>query len=184
MICKPRWMASAASVYLPTAIDAWARRNRARGSGGSTSTALATWLALSFPNLYGAGAGANNLTGQTNAQVAAFYLTQFDLTGPKVEAQVLAAALNVYATTSSLGGSAGVTYGFTVSATGLGAQSFNVGGDGAAFGVANYTTLNVYELLLAVNQRAVRGVLYNGDAALRQQATDLFDALNQAGSIG
>ena len=116
--------------------------------------------------------------------MAAFYLTQFDLSGPKVEAQVLAAALDVYATTACLGGSAGTAYGFTVSATGLGARSYDVGSDGAAFGVANNTTLTVYALLLAVNQQAKNGVLYNGDAALRQEAADLFDALSGAGSIG
>jgi hypothetical protein len=89
-------------------------------NGGSTATGLSAWLAASFPNLYGAAAGANNLAGKGNAQVAAFYLTQFALPGPKVEAQVLAAALNVYATTLSLGGTAGQAYGFTVSAPGWG----------------------------------------------------------------
>jgi hypothetical protein len=152
-------------------------------NGGSSSTALADWLATTFPNLYGANAGANNLTGKTNAQVAAFYRTQFDLHGSNVEAAVLATALSVYATTSSLGGTAGQAYGFTVDAYGLGARSFNVGADGAAFGVANDTTLNVYQLLRAVNSRAVNGVLYNGDAVLRQEAADLFDTLNQAGGI-
>jgi hypothetical protein len=151
-------------------------------NGGPSSTALSAWLASAFPNLYGAGAGANNLTGKTNAQVAAFYEGLFGQNGADV--QVLAVALNVYATTSSLGGNAGAAYGFTVSATGLGARSFNVGADGAAFGVANDTTLNVYELLRAVNQRASGGVLYGGDASLQQQAADLFDALNQAGTIG
>jgi hypothetical protein len=152
-------------------------------NGGSSATALSAWLASTFPNLYGAGAGANNLSGKTNAQVAAFYLRQFGLQGPMVEAQVLAAALNVYATTLSLGGNAAQAYGFTVSAMGLGARSFNVGTDGAAFGVANGTTRNVYQLLLAVNQQAVNGVLYNGNATLRQQATDLIDAVNNAGGI-
>ena len=93
-------------------------------------------------------------------------------------------ALNVYATTSSLGGSAGAAYGFTVSATGLGARLYNVGTDGAAFGVANNTTLNVYELLLAVNKKAVNGVLDGGDTTLQAQAADLFNSLNQSGSIG
>jgi hypothetical protein len=100
-----------------------------------------------------------------------------------VDAEVLAAALNVYATTQSLGGNAGVAYGFAVTANGLGASSVNVGADGAAFGVANNTTRNVYQLLLAVNRRAVNGVRYNGDATLRQQASDLFDALNSAGGL-
>jgi hypothetical protein len=97
---------------------------------------------------------------------------------------VLATALNIYAATASLGGPQGQLYGFRVTAEGLGASSVNVRDDGAASGVANGTTLNVYQLLQAVNRRAVHGVLYNGDAALRQQATDLFDALNQASAIG
>jgi hypothetical protein len=152
-------------------------------NGGSTSTALANWLAASFPNLYGSGAGGNDLAGKSNAQVAAFYQSQFNLGGSKAQAQTLAVALNVYATTSSLGGSAGAAYGFTVSGTGLGARSYSVGQDGAAFGVSNNTTLNVYELLVAVNKKAVKGLLYNGDATLQAECADLFNALNQAGSI-
>ena len=50
-------------------------------------------------------------------------------------------------------------------------------------GEANNPTLTVNALLAAVNQQAVNGVLYNGDTTLRQQAADLFDALNNAGSI-
>jgi hypothetical protein len=146
-------------------------------NGGSTATALSSWLATNFPNLYGASAGANNLTGKTNAQVATFYLTQFSLNGPKVEAKTLAAALNVYATTASLGGTTGVGSGFAVSAAGQGAQAVNVGNNGAAFGVANNNTLTIYQLLQAVNRNAVNGVLYARSNNLRQQAADLFDAL-------
>lgn len=58
-----------------------------------------------------------------------------------------------------------------------------MGQDGAAFGVANDTTLNVDELLWAVNQEAVAGVLYNGDATRQQEANDLFSSLNQAGDL-
>src|SRR5205823_3588898 len=141
-------------------------------------------LAASFSNLYGPGAGANNLAGLSNAQVAAFFLARFALGVPKVEAQVLATALNVYATTLSLGGTAGQAYGFTVSATGLGARSFSAGADGAAFGVDNNSKLNVFELLKAVNKKGVGGVLYAGDLALQKQANDLFDALNVTGGIG
>jgi hypothetical protein len=153
-------------------------------NGGPAATALANWLAATFPNLYGAGAGANNLTGKSNAQVAAFYLSQFALGGPKVEAQVLATALSVYASTQSLGGTAGQAYTFRISAAGLGAYTYSVGSDGAAFGVANNTVLDVYQLLQAVNRKAVSGKLYNGNATLRKQAVALFDALNQAGSVG
>jgi hypothetical protein len=152
-------------------------------NGGQSSTALSAWLVATFPNLYGAGTGSNNLTGMTNAQVAAYLQTLFSMSGSKAQAQVLAVALNVYATTSSLGGNAGKAYGFTVSAAGLGAYSFNVGTDGAAFGVANNTTLNVYELLQAVNKQAKNGVLYGGDATLQSECADLFTALNNAGDI-
>ena len=39
---------------------------------------LGNWLATTFPNMYGA--GANNLAGKTNAEVAAFYTTLFKRT--------------------------------------------------------------------------------------------------------
>jgi hypothetical protein len=182
-------------------------------NGGPTATTLGNWLAASFPNLYGPSTGANGLAGKSNAQVAAYFQTLFAQGGTPARAtalqvlaggagttaaallqgfsspggapaQVLAVALNVYATTSSLGGNAGASYGFTVSATGLGARSLNVGQDGAAFGVANNSTLSVYGLLAAVNKQAVNGVLYGGNATLQAQCADLFSALDQAGAIG
>ena len=115
--------------------------------------------------------------------MAAFYQSLFALPGSNVEAQVLAIALDVYATTQSLGGALGQAYGFTDSANGLGADSVNVGTDGAAFGVKNNTTLNVYELLSAVNRQAVQGVLYDGDTTLQDKANHLFAAVKKAGSI-
>jgi hypothetical protein len=153
-------------------------------NGGPNSTALSAWLATNFPNLYGAGAGTNNLTGETNAQVAAFYEGLFAEHGPKLDAQVLGTALNVYATTASLGGAAGVQYGFTVTVAGLGGSNFDVGAGGAAFGVPDDTTLTVFQILRAANRRAVNGVLYNGDPALRDLAIVVFDGINQAGDIG
>src|SRR5262249_38891081 len=84
-------------------------------NGGSPATALSAWLATTFSNMYGSNAGANNLTGQTNAQVAAFYQSLFNNSATKLDAEVLATALNVYATTSSLGGGPAATQdGFTV----------------------------------------------------------------------
>jgi hypothetical protein len=149
-------------------------------NGGASATALSSWLASNFTNLYGSSAGSHNLTGQTNAQVAGFFQGLWTQHHEEPDVQVLATALNVYATTASLGGAQGLTYGFRVTAEGLGTSSFNVHQDGAAFGVAKGTTLNVYELLKAVNQRAVAGVLYNGDAHLRDLAEDLFERLNRA----
>src|SRR5207247_2343306 len=105
-------------------------------NGGSTSTQLGNWLAANFPNLYGAGAGANNLAGKTNAQVAAFYKTLFARTaktaaggGPaKMDAQVLATALAVYVTNQTLAGTTAAAYGFLVTENGVGTRTFNVGG--------------------------------------------------------
>jgi hypothetical protein len=57
-----------------------------------------------------------------------------------------------------------------------------VGNDGAAVGVANNTTMNVYGILIAINQRAVNGVLYNGDSGLRGLCEDLCERLNRAGN--
>jgi predicted outer membrane repeat protein len=150
-------------------------------NGGVTATALGNWLAATFPNLYGAGAGTHNLTGQTNAQVAAFFQSLWNRGGDNPDVQVLATALNVYATTLSLGGTVAQGSGFLVSNEGLGAVSYNLGSGGTALGVATGTTLNVYEMLLAVNQSAVNGVLYGGNAGPRDRVEDLFENLNRAG---
>ena len=117
---------------------------------------------------------------KTNAQVGRFFQSLFNEYHDDPDVQVLATALNVYAMTASLGGAQGQSYGFTITAEGLGASSFNVRADGAASGVANDTILNVYELLKAANDRAVGGVLYAGDADLRGLAEDLFERLNRA----
>jgi hypothetical protein len=103
--------------------------------------------------------------------------------GPKSFVPV-AAPLSVYATTLPLRGPAGRAFGFRVSAAGLGARWFPVGRSGAAFGVANHTRLNVYQLLQAVDEMAVQGVPYGGHATLQAQAIDLLEALNRAGTIG
>ncbi len=152
-------------------------------NGGSSATALADWLAATFVNLYGSGAGSHDLAGQTNAQVAAFFQNLYGQGGQRVDAEVLATALNLYATTLSLGGTAARADGFKVNADGLGAYSDNVRASGAAFGVANGTVLNVYEILLAADGMAVGGVLYNGNAGLRSQAFTAFHGINQAGGI-
>jgi hypothetical protein len=149
-------------------------------NGGAAHTELSAWLAGTFPKLYGAAGGSHNLTGKNNAQVAGFFQSLFNAYHDEPDVQVLATALNVYATTASLGGTQGQHYGFAVTVEGLGASSFNVRADGSAFGVANDTTLNVYELLKAVNDRAVGGVLYGGNARMRDLAEDLFERLNRA----
>ncbi len=146
-------------------------------NGGPSSTALANWLATTFPKLYGGGAAANNLTGKTNAQVAAFYQSLVAASGPKLGAEVLATALSAYATTSSLGGSAGSKYGFHVTPYGLEGSFCNVGSSGAAFDMANGSDANLLELLLTVNQSAVNGVLFGGNDGLQRLAISVFEGI-------
>ncbi len=153
-------------------------------NGGAASTALATWLASSFANLFGSGAGAGSLAGKTNAQVAAYLQSLYAQGSQALALQVLTTALNGYATTSSLGGTAAVGYGFLVSFDGVGAGGVSVGASGAAFGVADNNVLTVTQLLQAVNKQAKNGLFYNGDPTLGAEALNLFTAINGAGGVG
>src|SRR5207245_2011870 len=101
----------------------------------------------------------------------------------KLNAEVMATALDVFATTASLGGSTGQFFGFMVDAPGLGAYSWNVGFSGPAFGVPSNTTLNVYQLLLAANNSAIGGDAWDSQALLHIMALSVFDTLNGAGGI-
>jgi hypothetical protein len=158
-------------------------------NGGSTDTQLAQWLALTLPNMYGAQAGAHSLVHAdgsyfSNAEVAAFFQSLFQQKGPKLDAEVLATALSVYATNAALDNTqAAAHYGFTVSGDGAGTATVSVGNKGAAFGVANNTRLTLMDLLLATNKQAVNGLLYNGDSTLRDEADAVFSDVNDAGDI-
>jgi hypothetical protein len=147
-------------------------------------TELADWLAATLPNMFGIHAGSNNLSGKNNSAVAAQFQQDFLLKGVKLDAQVLATALSVYATNATLDSTrVAANYGFTVSGDGVGTAAVNVGSDGSAFGVANNTVLTVMDLLLATDAQAVNGVLYGGNTAKRNMANDVFSAVNQAGGI-
>jgi len=162
-------------------------------NGGVAATQLGHWLAATFPNMYAA------LAGKTNAEVAAHYKTLFARNGsnavlgpPKTDAQVMATALAVYVTNQTLAGTTAAAYGFLVTADGVGAATFTVGTNGAAFGVANGSTMSVLDLLLAVNDRSHNGVLFDVDgsgqissleAAYRAMADVVFTAINEAGGV-
>jgi hypothetical protein len=150
-----------------------------KGFNGGTGTQLADWLATTFPHMFGIDAGNNNLSGQTNAAVAALFQEDFVLKGVKLDAQVLATALNVYATSARLD-STGVAahYGFTISDHGVGTATINVGSNGDAFGVANNATLTIMDLLLATDAQAVNGVLYAGSTARRNHANSVYSSVN------
>jgi len=147
-------------------------------NGGASHTELANWLSTNFANLYGAGAGVHDLAGLTNANVAALFQKLWQTNADSLDVQVLTTALNVYASTTSLGGAQGALRGFKVSAAGLGARTLGVQNSGAAFGVANHSYLNVFELLVAVNKQANNGVLYSGDGDLQDLAELVFESLN------
>jgi hypothetical protein len=115
--------------------------------------------------------------------VAALFVTFFSVKGQKLDAQVLGVALATYVTDSTYAGNVAAAYGFKVTNPGCGADTFNVGSSGAAFGVANGTTLTLRQILDAANNMAVGGVLYNGNKALRDLANVIFTAINEAGDI-
>jgi hypothetical protein len=158
-------------------------------NGSSSSTHLAQWLATTFPNLYGAGAGPYSMvsgsTYLTNAQVAQHYNTYFfGASGQKTNAQVLAVALAVYSTTSGLsGGTMAAQYGFTVNSCGTGEATYNIGCNGAAFGAANNTVLTVDQILAYTNSQAYGGVLYGGNTTKINMANTVFTGINQTGDI-
>jgi uncharacterized repeat protein (TIGR01451 family) len=141
--------------------------------GSSTSTVLGTWLANLMPNVF----GGTLLGNKQNTTVAAEYLTLYNLSGQKNQAQVMATALNVYASTTSLGGTAASSYGFAVTAAGLGAADFNIGTNGAAFGVANNSTITVTQMLSGINSLSSANSLFKGVTA------DLNDCYNELGLV-
>ncbi|MDB6123890.1 MAG: Cadherin proteinputative collagen-binding protein [Pedosphaera sp.] len=145
-------------------------------NGGPNSTALANWLATSFPYLYGANAGANNLTGKKNSAVAALFLQFFNVKGQKTDAQVLAGALAAYVTDSTLAGTAAVGYGFNVGA-GTGDKTFNVGSNGSAIGLLNNTLYTVLTLLKQADFMKQNGT-FNANAF-----NSVFDGINSQGDI-
>ena len=173
-------------------------------NGGPNSTQLSNWLAATFPNMYGVNAGDNNLVGMTNAEVVDFYSNlfrrkkkdamQLGLGGPiKMDAQVMAAAFAVYVTNSTLAGTTASTFGFSVTEYGLGISTFNVGFNGDAFGVEDNSDVTILNLLLAINNRSMNGVLYDRDGdgyaiddleiLFRTMANNVFSAINEQGDF-
>jgi hypothetical protein len=146
-------------------------------NGGPNSTLLANTLALAFPHLFGTLAVPPwpNLTGQTNAQVAADFLVLFGQSGMKWQAQVLGTALAAYVTsTTSNPGECGGAFGFNFSAGGTGTHTFTIGGaDAAALGLTP-GTYTVNQLLQAADAHPTE----------KNALNDIFDAINQAGDIG
>jgi hypothetical protein len=146
-------------------------------NGGPTAKNLATWLAANFPYLYGVNSG-NNLTGKTNANVAALFKTFFNVTGTKTNAQILAGALATYVTNSNLGGSSiAAGYGFKVSSSGTGGKSYNVGTNGTAIGLVNNASYTILQLMQQANLQMQAGT-FNAT-----MFNTIFNAINTTGDI-
>jgi hypothetical protein len=148
-------------------------------NGSATATALGQWLATNFPNLYGAAAGAYSMVNSggtyfTNTQIASAY-SKF--TG--AAEQVLSTALSVYATSIDLAGINvhSIDSHITTSAEGSGMETYSVGTNGAAFGLANNTTATVMQLLEDLNTNTAAG------AAPATGANTIFTAINTAGGV-
>jgi hypothetical protein len=173
-------------------IGFWNNRNGqalVKSLNGGAGTQLGDWLASTLPNMFGA--AGHDLAGSTNAQVAGYFQVLFATKGDKLEAQVLATALSVYVTNSTLaGGGYAAPYGFTVVAGGgTGLATVTVGADGAAVDQANGATLTILDILLAVDRHATQKataagfLLYAGDPTTRGLADDLFGRINDLGGI-
>ena len=146
-------------------------------NGGPSATKLATWLATNFPYLYGAKSG-SDLTGKTNADVAALFMRFFGVTGAKTNAQILGGALAAYVTNSNLAGSSSAAaYGFNVSPGGTGTKSYNVGSYGTAIGLSNNAAYTVMQLLQQANMEQQLGA-FNATAF-----NAIFDGINSNGDI-
>ena len=158
-------------------IGFWHNKNGQRLIKSTQGSELADWLAEEFPNLYGF------MKGRSSDDVSALFQGLFNLRwGPKAEAQVMATALNVYFSTSSLGGNLGTCYGFRPTSTGLGGACVRVGPEGCALGIWPGSTKTVVQLLKAANSRACWGIFYMNSWG-RGAIAGVFSGINEAGPI-
>lgn len=161
-------------------------------NGSSSSTQLGNWLATNFPHLFGVSNPytGTSLAGLTNAQISTLYagLSNGGVT-QNTYLQAFANALGLYADTTSLGGASIVAnglaaqFGFVVTASGAG--TFNVGSNGAAFGVPNNTSLPVFQILQIVdnNFSAATGLFYGGNQSTTSLANNVLNGINTTGDI-
>jgi hypothetical protein len=159
-------------------------------NGGSSATMLASWLATNFPNLFGAANPytGTSLAGLTDAEVATSYSDLWSPSGvtKNTYVQAFAVALACYATGTSLGANSTTAgFGFKTSPGGTCGHTFNVGSNGAAFGVPNGTNLTVIQVLMAAsaNFKPTTGQFYGGNQALTSDLNNVLNGINSTGDI-
>ena len=103
----------------------------------------------------------------------------------QLEAQVLATVLSVYVTdTDWAGGTYAAAYGFNVSNVGVKNDYYNIGTNGAAFGVVDDSALTVWDILQRTKARASGGVLWAGySTSVKAMAYNVFLGINTTGGI-
>lgn len=161
-------------------IGFWHNKNgQAVINSASNSPALGNWLGSNFPCTLG------SLSGKSDSQVAAAFLTDFGNVGGlqgNDTAQFFAAALACYFTSTSLGGNpTPVKFGFHQSPGGTGSHTFNVGSNGAAFGVPNNTNLTVLQILQYIDQNECP--LSNDSNTILGDINNVLNGINQGGDI-
>jgi hypothetical protein len=158
-------------------------------NNGPNDTQLGNWLATNFPHLFGAANPytGTSLAGLTNATIATIY---DNLSTAGVQAntyiQAFAVALGIYADTIGLGFNAtAAKFGFMPVPGGGGSLTFNVGNNGAAFGVPNGTSLTVMQILEVAdaNFDPATGLFYGGDPTLTSELNNVLAGITQAGDI-
>ena len=159
-------------------------------NNGPTDTKLGNWLASNFPMLFGASNPytSTSLAGKTNAQVATIYANLWTPSGvtKNTYVQAFAVALGAYADTIGLGfNSTAMKYGFKPVPGGGLSLTYNIGSNGAAFGVPNNTTLTVSQILTIVNNNfnPSTGLFYGGNQTLTSEANNVLDGINSTGDI-
>jgi hypothetical protein len=160
--------------------------------GSSTSplantSALAYYIKVTYANVFTTGGG-TTFSGKTNADIATYFTT---LSNSKTQidnlrVQILAVALDVWATTTgegwstAAGGSA--SYGFKQDSfhNGTGTIVINVGNNGTAFNVPNNSWLTVNQLLSLANSR---WSTFIASKDYVNMANVVFNGINEKGDI-
>jgi hypothetical protein len=127
-----------------------------------------------------------SLSGHSDTQVASAFLTDFGNVGGlqgNDTAQFFAAALASYFTSTTLDGKnpVPVKFGFNQSPGGTGGHTYNVGNNGAAFGVPNNTNLTVLQILQYIDENECP--LSGDSTTILGDINNVLNGINQGGDI-
>jgi hypothetical protein len=145
-------------------------------NGGANGTALGTWLAQQFPNLYG---NVFTVGHRKNSDVAAYDLTLFNSgSDGKKYNQLLGVALAIWFNDPALGGAAGQAAGFKNMNTGnaLFTITASEAAGAADLGLTVGQSYTIRHILDAANAVAVNGVLPAGTLS---DIAQIFNDINE-----